>query len=928
MSAKVTIQMVVTGTPQALADFRAANSGAQQFAKGANAAFRGLQGTLSTIRVTLASIGLAVGAAQILAFGAATAAAARETGDAAKSYGTVASRLSALNAITDLSNEKQEVMAKGLSNLGSKLDDLKRGEPAATAAFARLGLKASDFPGDDVAVAADTVARALARMSDGATKGAVAAGVLGEKVGRKLIPVFQKLVDMDGLEGAIGYAKRTGKFVDDATVATLEQLTQALKQVKLQASSAALEFVKGFGPEAVALVNDLSQSFDPRGTSALQAWGNAAGKWIRIAVAELRMAAVYADSVGKRISLGLELTALSMPVAEPGRPLTAQEAADAVIRQRRIQEGLQEQAAIRKRTKARLDALYLEAEDESEIHVAASRRDQLVDDESYSAGLMRLNKYLVERNNRIRTETFAQVTARGNIIKTLEKAGPLEGDDVERVAALRQEIKLLRKEEEQRLAAPPPSRRKGVATPSAAGATSADLAETDRAELQAAQAQNAALEAKAKERYDAGLGSLRAYYTARRDTIRNNESAELDLLTAEWLRAQKIQDPGKRENALKQIDAKTTELLAKSDQQRTEADTWYAEERTKLEKSLAAVADKRRAAEDQEHESKLREIAEIQEAERKTLVALGPDTDAGRTQAAARAQSDADALSRAEEFRYKLERARAELESLVSSGTLSDADIERFRKLEKTLEAMAVAIGPAAVASVHAFGNRTDEAAKKEIQLTDYGQAAAGALAEGFSEVGDEINSASDALLNFIRLLGKALEQVAATRLAEKLISFIPGLTPTKKAAAGGLLVGPSHARGGIILEAEGDEWFSPRWLTRRPGVLPVFEGLRSGRIPTEALAPLAASNPRPAPYQLRVPDWGNTMLRRYSEGGLVMGPRSTTVTTHSDVAGVIHVAPEPGAVITAMRTPEGQKVFLEIAAKNSRTLQRITGVR
>jgi hypothetical protein len=442
------------------------------------------------------------------------------------------------------------------------------------------------------------------------------------------------------------------------------------------------------------------------------------------------------------------------------------------------------------------------------------------------------------------------------------------------------------------------------------GATTAQLNAAARAELEATRAKNAALEAEAKRAYDAGETSLQAYFTVRRDVIESNLAAELELLTAEWQRTQKITDPAQRQAALEAIGAQTDEAVAKADKARTELDVDYLRARSALEKTLAEIADKRRAAEEREHENKLREIAEIQRAEAESLFRLGTP----REEADAQAAADAEVLRRAEDFRHQLATARTELDILTGAGTLSDEDLARFRALATTLEAMAKAIGPEAVKAVQDFVGRVDEAGETSRRLTDYGEAVESSITGAFRGIGTEIQNASDLLRNFLQLLAQAIAQAGVARLATSIVNAIPGLSAPVKKAGGGLISGPGTGTSDSIpaLLSAG-EYVVRAAAVRQPGVLPLLE-----QVNREA---------RPAPYQVHFPDWGNWQLRRFAEGGLVLGAR-TGQPRDVAVNGEITVRATPGTEVLDIRTPRGQRVQIQNLALHRRAALRALGLK
>jgi hypothetical protein len=279
---QVKVRLQVDGTPEAIAAIRAFQAQAKSAGAEAQKAFN-LKGALSGAQGLLGGLGIAIGTAEIVRFGKETIEAAVAQKHMAEQIGTTVGHMSALGAAAKLANADEAQLTAGLGILAKNIDRLRAGEPAMTAAFARLGLSAKSFTSDDIVVSADMVAKALDRIADGGTKTAIAIALMGRN-GKSLIPTFSELVKLGGLGGAVDFAKRTGFYVDEATVAQFEALNQQMKLLQLYAQGAALEFLKGFGPTAVQTMDDLTKGVG-KGAEEMKEFGQFIGFLVRISQA-------------------------------------------------------------------------------------------------------------------------------------------------------------------------------------------------------------------------------------------------------------------------------------------------------------------------------------------------------------------------------------------------------------------------------------------------------------------------------------------------------------------------------------------------------------------------------------------------------------------------------------------------------------------
>lgn len=259
MPPQIKVRLEVDGTPEAIAAVRAFTAQTKQAGREASKAFAPLGATFGGVRGLLGNLGIAIGTAELIRFGKGTLEAADNVNRLAQEVGTTAAFMSTLSVTARLANVEQAKMVSSLGELGKAIDRLKAGEPTMVAAFARIKLTAKDFPGDDIAVAADTVAHAMDRYSGGLTKAAIASAIAG-KNGRALIPIYSELVKLGGIQGALAVAKSQPFFVDDADVAQVEALSRQMQMLQLYVQGAGLEFLKGFGPQALASMDDLTSS--------------------------------------------------------------------------------------------------------------------------------------------------------------------------------------------------------------------------------------------------------------------------------------------------------------------------------------------------------------------------------------------------------------------------------------------------------------------------------------------------------------------------------------------------------------------------------------------------------------------------------------------------------------------------------------------
>lgn len=260
MAPSIKVRLEVDGSPEAIAAVRAFTSQTKTAGKEATGAVTDFSKALSGVTKLFGAYQVARVVTQLAQFTKETIRATAEQKDLALSLGTTIKNFSALAAVAKATNTDQTKLVAGLGALGDRIKDLREGSPDVVKAFRQLGLGAKDFASDDIVVNTVKVAEALERVARGGSKGAIATETLG-KNGRALLPVFEKLNELGGLDGAVAFAERLGVLVDSKTAATFDAIASKLQEMDLGARGLALSFAKGFGPDVVIALRDVTRLF-------------------------------------------------------------------------------------------------------------------------------------------------------------------------------------------------------------------------------------------------------------------------------------------------------------------------------------------------------------------------------------------------------------------------------------------------------------------------------------------------------------------------------------------------------------------------------------------------------------------------------------------------------------------------------------------
>jgi hypothetical protein len=283
MPPEVKVRLSVEGTPEAIAAFRYVQAQAQATGKASGRAFAPLSGALNGIKGLLAGAAAAFSLGALMSFGKQTLDTIEKLGRLADELGTSVEHMSGLSVAADLADADLDVLSGTMGKLTKSVDDLKNGSPTAAAAFARLGLAAKDFAGDDAAIWFETVAIRLNRLADGGSKSAAAMALMGRN-GRAALSIMKQYIEMGGAKGAEARAEAMGVLVDSKTLANVCALGNSMKILKWEATGVALQFIKGMGPSAVAAMSTFTQAVRPGGTSAFQALASVIGWCLRAVV--------------------------------------------------------------------------------------------------------------------------------------------------------------------------------------------------------------------------------------------------------------------------------------------------------------------------------------------------------------------------------------------------------------------------------------------------------------------------------------------------------------------------------------------------------------------------------------------------------------------------------------------------------------------
>jgi hypothetical protein len=944
---EVKVRLTLDGTPEAIAAMHKFTQESQKAGKGAANAFAPLQSSLGGVQKMLGTLGVAFSVGAIVNFMKNTVEAAFNMKLLATQVGTTTGNMSALSLAANRTNTETKTMTSGLGLLGRKIDSLKSGAEDMKIAFGRIGLKKEDFPGEDLAVAAETVARAMDKYAGGMSKSAVAAAIMGRN-GKALLPMFEEMVKMGGLAGLTDMARKTGFYVDDATVETFKELVQSAKMLRMEAMGASLEFLKGFGPQAIQGFQALTDSIDG-GESSLENFGNAAGKAFRVLIAEAQAAWILLSGFwGAMQNWANRLEADTMKDAPNKQDYWPKDwkgwvfesearRKEMLAGEQRYEEarlaharkyGLAEHAFDMESALAHANVRMAMADDESHIEINKLERIQRLEDEAWLKRKDKSEKaqqeYLQSRNARIDMEVALEVAGKRRIQQELiagRTTNTMPKADQDRVDAIENEITLVKKLGAARKEAGVPTAEMPEPKP---GKQPLDLGVQKNSleeELAGTRATNAAIVAANKEKYDAGLESLKAYYVARRAEISNNVAAELDIIRREQLLVDQEADPVKRAALESELQNRRIAVIARAHAAELALDGQFRKQKLELDLKVLEESAKLNESEENRHQQALIRIQLQAETFRASLVQQGADP----AQAAQTAAAQAAIATANENFKTLLIQAQTELAtyealrsqvlSRMKSGAESQGageteiaglSAQYLPDLDAKIAALRERIQGLGPDATKAFDELVAGVEKAKAKTSDFSTELRSGFTSALSSFfGSGINQAKnfgEAVKSLTLQIAQMIEQLLAARAAQAFMNWIwPAATVA--AAEGGLIRGPGGPTDDRIpAMLSNREYVVPARVVALPGVLPMLESLRLG--------------------QLSIPNGSLSVAARrgyYAEGGLVAPQEGGG--SRTELGGQITVALDEGLILRALESRAGQEALIRVTSKNRRAI-------
>ncbi len=828
--------------------------------------FGALKGAIGGAGALLGTLGVALTVGTFVNFVKSAHSAADAVQDFAEKTGASATNLTALLALGRTNGAGPELIEKSLLKLNQQLDGLRNNEPAAVAAFKRIGLSAKDFEGLDAVESFALVSKAIGTtMPDAAGQGAAAIDLLG-KSGQQALPLILSLSEK-GMGGMIKRGKEMGEVLTNEDVKAIADLQDGLDQMGTIAERASQRFEASLAQRATpALVN-----FNTQLGQMLSNSGEWADGLIDISTnLLLEMAAIF-----DKISMLPELAGI--------RVVGATKALAALMRGNVIQAGIELSVA-----DTQLRAKLAEAD---------TRKD--------------LVKWALEAQ-RILNESGKDTSQTGTGLT------------------------------------------KGTTDPAATAKARGDAAKAvAQSQLSLQKAYDKARADADKRAFEDGLISLEQYYAGRMALIRKGAQDEVNALDAQRTSAQNLDEP-QRAAELQRIANQERQIrIAAADDEASLAveQTRAAEE---LGKKQQAIQDKIDGARDRSHAQALRAIETEVAAAEKAIPSLGVSTperaaqiQALREALTAKATFD-EALAGGQRVLDLLAGQREDIQNLVERGVLSQIEGEnRIAQLERqrlpVLQEVARLIVVAAnatgdpesikkaqdfqrsIENIHVATNAVHEAlGRLRSELIKSGEAA---LTDFLDKGIDNVHGFRDAVGQMVVSVAADLRHLASEILAQQAILSLLGLF--KGGSKGtGLSSGVQQALGlsnfaeGGRVRGPGTETSDsiPAWLSNNEFVVRARRVTEPGALPflhdfnvrgMAALRDIRQYTFRRAP--------GRYDGHHFAEGGLVSTASASSSSEPRE--GLIRVTADRGLVLEVLRSPAGQRLLVENAARNGRAM-------
>jgi len=954
---------------------KAGAAGAQS-AKG----FFSMNQALSATRTLLAQLGAAVSVGLLVGFVKSAAEAGDELGRVAQGAGATVENFSALSLAARTADVPVQALQQGLAAVNQRLQQLRDGDAGARKVFRDLGISLRDFSGKDSVEQLEAVARALAGVEDPGKRAGLAIEFFGKRLGPRLAPLLTQLSEQ-GLGKLIQQAERLGVLFDSETIAAADNLTDSFALLHLQVQGVTLQLVKGLQPAVTGTMEILSAELSSN-VRAWEEWGKAVGLVVAEALiglinlgdSTIAILRSIGEAMGRVDPMRRDLERLKR-IKDPeernaetrrllNTPLDDERGDGAPIeRIGRLEREARERNDERRRSLERLKGTLEKRKDEGRRGFGEDDLDPLGGEEIRGTRSIPTPD-LDDAASASDRERFAKKRAQIDAELTIVRAALKARESVER-RSLEEGTKSI----VEAFAA----RRKILEE-----SFNAEVSALERRRVLEAQDDDPAKAASAVEKITSEITvkrieheeALRAMGFEEQESIERSEKVQLEALNV--VRRSRGLDHQVTLSEIREQGEAFERELVRAGRPATEAEG----ERASFEAQLKSVAEFEESMRTVDREMQSLDIArtaihqqveahnitqtegerQLLELEQQRLVQLQAMAQAAVV--AAEATGNPDAVLQALQLAAAVDSVQASIDrasvsfrdfAVTASEALESGIVDALtrgvnegRSLVQVMNDLGLAIARA-VQELAAL-----EIAKKIMSfLPKFGgggrvaqvefRAAKGGRVPQHLASGGRIQGpgtgTSDSILASLPAGGYVVRAKSVARPG--VLGFLRGLTG-----------GPARHSGGgrVLARVSNGEYFVHPSIVARRGVLPALESVNHGGLPATAgrggtrggLTGLAAGG-QIAPEMLR--QFGHDIVAaqapldlvpRFAEGGMAGAMSSVQGAAgaagapgSSSVDGRIQVGLDPGLVLEAMRTPEGQRVVLEVIGSNRRTIGR-----
>lgn len=193
-------------------------------------AFDRVNKAAGTATRAIGALGLAFGAREIVQFGSRALQTAEDVQRTARSLGTTAATVQELNfAFSEFGADSEDV-SDALNTLADRAEDAKAGTKSMVEDFGLLNISVEDLRGKRPDELFELFAQGVAETEDPTRRAAGVVRLLGDDLGRKLLPMLLK--GRDGLAELRKEARRTGAVMSDETVKAAEKANAQFRQMR------------------------------------------------------------------------------------------------------------------------------------------------------------------------------------------------------------------------------------------------------------------------------------------------------------------------------------------------------------------------------------------------------------------------------------------------------------------------------------------------------------------------------------------------------------------------------------------------------------------------------------------------------------------------------------------------------------------------